>query len=157
MVDSDSREELKKIHEVMSSLKKGKFVRTEAGRFAILTSDNYEYRDDYDIDMLFTNGDCETYDTIDPDDIVDCKDSILSMIHIGDYINGQQVVRIGATDLNLPKVILNDYSVITSDSQIKNIFTLEEFNKNSLSESFINKVEELNNEYKKSIGSEASL
>lgn len=141
----------------MPTLKKGKFVRTTAGRFAILTSDYYEYRDGYDIHMLFTNGEHETYDTIDPDDILDCKDSILSMINIGDYVNGQQVVKIGATDLNLPKIILNDYSVITSDSQIKNIFTLEEFNKNSLSESFINKVEELNNEYKKSIGSEVTL
>lgn len=138
-------------------LKKGKFVRTVAGRFAILTSDSYEYRDGYDIDMLFTNGNSETYDTIDPDDIIDCQNSILAMINIGDYVNGQQVVKIGATELNLPTITLNDCSVITSDSQIKNILTLEEFNKNNLSEKFMSKVEELNNEFRKSIGSEVCL
>ena len=138
-------------------LKKGKFVRTGAGRFAILTSDKYEYRDAYDIDMLFTNGDSETYDSIDPDDVVDCQNSILAMINIGDYVNGQQVVKIGYTELNLPTITLNDCSVITSDSQIKNIFTLEEFNKNNLSVEFKNKVEELNNEFRRNIESEACL
>lgn len=141
----------------MLSLSKGRYIKTTSGKIGILISEVYEYKDSYDIDLLFTDGEESTFESIDPDDIVDCQYSMLELVSLGDYINGIEVGKISHNELGLPYIKLINNEIISSDNQITNFLTLEEFNKNNISNKFIAKVEELNNEFRNQLGNEVSL
>ena len=112
-------------------IEKGMYVRLENGLiFKTETVNKFEYGCPYDFNLSGYN--------LKVKDISNTSHNLIDLIEVGDYVNGQQVVKIVEAHKHYPKIICLEHAFndegnclnITNTRDIKEILTKEQYEAN---------------------------